>query len=69
MNRFYIIFYPLLGLVAISAFALGGSIGGKSSTNNTLKMCNQKPTECKFKYDILMYNETGKIPYKEEKKK
>jgi hypothetical protein len=26
-------------------------------------MCNQKPHECKFKYDILMYNETGRVPY------
>jgi hypothetical protein len=29
-------------------------------------MCNQKPNECKFKYDILMYNETGKVPYSEK---
>ena len=50
-------------------YVLGGSSTTRSATNNTLKMCNQKPLECKFKYDILMYNETGKVPYKEEKKK
>jgi hypothetical protein len=32
-------------------------------------MCNQKPYECKFKYDILMYNETGRVPYAPPKPK
>jgi len=28
-------------------------------------MCNEKPLECKFKYDMVKYHETGQIPYKE----
>jgi hypothetical protein len=63
MNRNYIFYYPITALLAVSAFAIGGSMSYKSAVNNTLKMCNQKPLECKFKYDILMYNETGKVPY------
>jgi len=55
--------YPLLILASLSGFAIGGSLTRQSTTNNVLKMCNQKPLECKFKYDILMYNETGKVPY------
>jgi hypothetical protein len=55
--------YPSLFLVGIIGFALGGSMSSTSTTNEVLKMCNQKPLECKFKYDILMYNETGKVPY------
>ena len=63
MNRNYIFYYPITALLAVSAFAIGGSMSYKSAVNNTLKMCNQKPLECKFKYDILMYNETGRVPY------
>lgn len=55
--------YPLLILATITGFAVGGSVTRQTTVNNTLKMCNQKPLECKFKYDILMYNETGKVPY------
>ena len=58
-----IIFYPSLALLAISSFALGGVTSRQSVVNETLKLCNQKPLECKFKYDILMYNETGRVPY------
>jgi hypothetical protein len=53
----------LLGL----AFFIGGSIGsaGGSSraVNDTLILCNQRPHECKFKYDILMYEKEGRVPY------
>jgi hypothetical protein len=55
--------YPSLCLMGIIGFAVGGNMSTLSTTNEVLKMCNQKPLECKFKYDILMYNETGRIPY------
>lgn len=57
------VFYPLLVISVVLGFAIGGSVKSPSVVNETLKMCNQKPNECKFKYDILMYNETGKVPY------
>ena len=56
-------FYPSLCLMAVIGFAIGGNVSIVSTTNEVLKMCNQKPLECKFKYDILMYNETGRVPY------
>ncbi len=55
--------YPALCLAGIIGFAFGGNVSTVSTTNEVLKMCNQKPLECKFKYDILMYNETGRVPY------
>ena len=58
-----ITFYPSLGLLLISAFTFGGMSSRQGTINETLKLCNQKPLECKFKYDILMYNETGRVPY------
>jgi hypothetical protein len=58
-----VVFYPLLVVSVLAGFAIGGSLKSPSVVNETLKMCNQKPHECKFKYDILMYNETGKVPY------
>ena len=58
-----VVFYPLLIVSVLAGFAIGGSLKSPSVVNETLKMCNQKPHECKFKYDILMYNETGKVPY------
>jgi hypothetical protein len=57
------VFYPLIIISGVAGFAIGGSLKSPSVVNETLKMCNQKPHECKFKYDILMYNETGKVPY------
>lgn len=57
------VLYPGIILTIIVGYGLGGSIATRSAINDTLKMCNQKPLECKFKYDILMYNETGKVPY------
>jgi hypothetical protein len=57
------VFYPLLAISLIAGFGIGGAVKSPSVINETLKMCNQKPHECKFKYDILMYNETGKVPY------
>ena len=52
-------------LSAIIGYTLSGPITHQSTVNQTLKLCNQKPLECKFKYDILMYNETGRVPYKD----
>lgn len=57
------VFYPLLIIAGISGFAIGGSVKTPSIVNDTLKLCNERPHECKFKYDILMYNETGRVPY------
>lgn len=62
-----IVAYPALILTALIGFAIGGRTSVNTITNNTLKMCNQRPLECKFKYDILMYNETGRIPYSQPK--
>jgi hypothetical protein len=58
-----IVLYPSFALTAILGFITGGGFYSQSSHNDTLKLCNQKPLECKFKYDILMYNETGRVPY------
>lgn len=61
--RSKVIYYPVLILTAISSFALGSTLYRESIVNDTLKLCNQKQLECKFKYDVLMYQETGKVPY------
>ena len=66
MKMPYTIVYCILS--AMTAYALVGPMTDKTAVNRTLKMCNEKPLECKFKYDILMYNETGQVPYKQEKK-
>ena len=54
-------------LSTLVGYSLSGPITQQSTIENTLKLCNEKPLECKFKYDVLMYNETGKVPYKAEK--
>jgi len=58
--------FKLLGLIGLSIL-IGGSVGSlagsQRSVNNTLILCNQKPHECKFKYDILMYEKDGRVPY------
>lgn len=69
MNRIYYLSYPAIALFGIATFALGGMIGNHEATDETIKMCQQKALECKFKYDILMYNETGKVPYTEPEPK
>ena len=58
-----IVVYPSLILTAILGFITGGGFYSQSSYNEALKLCNQKQHDCKFKYDILMYNETGRVPY------
>jgi hypothetical protein len=62
-TNFLIPVYCLLS--TLIGYTLSGPITRQSTVNETLKLCNQKPLECKFKYDILMYNETGRVPYKE----
>ena len=61
--RTKLIYIPALILTCISSFALGANTYTQSTINNTLKLCNQKPLECKFKYDMVMYEETGRVPY------
>ena len=55
--------YAVVTLIGLIGASIGSSITTSTVTNNTLKLCNQKPNECKFKYDILMYNETGRVTY------
>lgn len=54
--------YSVYVLAVFVAYGIGSQLSSVTATNNTIKMCNQKPNECKFRYDILMYNETGKVP-------
>ena len=56
-------------LSAIIGYTLSGPITRQSTINETLKLCQERPLECKFKYDILNYNETGKVPYKAQEVK
>lgn len=53
-------------LSAMIGYTLSGPITHQSTVNQTLKLCNERPLECRFKYDILRYNETGTVPYKNE---
>ena len=68
-TSFSVIYYPALILTGFIGFALGSNAYTQSTINQTLKLCNQRPLECKFKYDVLMYQETGKVPYTSEKGK
>jgi hypothetical protein len=61
--RTKLIYIPALILTGITSFALGANMYTQSTINNTLKLCNQKTLECKFKYDMVMYEETGRVPY------
>jgi hypothetical protein len=55
-----------VALFALTLF-IGGSIGSAGGSSravkDTLILCNQRPHECKFKYDILMYEQDGRVPY------
>jgi len=62
MKKDYV-YYPILILCGVIGFAFGGSYGSQTTIKSMLKLCNEKPHECKFKYDILVYQETGKVPY------
>jgi hypothetical protein len=50
------------GLLVFAALSIGGQMGSQRAIDETLKLCNENVEECVFKYDILMYNETGKVP-------
>jgi hypothetical protein len=63
-----LVYYPALILTGMISFALGSNAYTQSTINSTLKLCNQKPMECKFKYDMVMYQETGRLPYTENTK-
>ena len=52
-----------LGLSLLIGGSLGSSSGSHRAVNDTLILCNQRPHECKFKYDILMYEKDGRVPY------
>jgi len=56
-------YVALLVLWAIIGGSVGSSIGSSNSVKETLILCNQRPHECKFKYDILMYEKDGRVPY------
>jgi len=56
-------------LSSIIGYNLSGPITQQSIINSTLKLCQERTLECKFKYDMVKYNETGIIPYKEPVKK
>ena len=49
-------------LVALASYAMGGQLSQQTTTNSVLRLCNEKVAECKFKYDILRYNEEGVVP-------
>lgn len=51
------------GLTLLIGGSIGSVEGSYRATNDTLLLCNQKPHECKFKYDILMYEKEGHVPY------
>jgi len=67
LNNFYTFAYCLLS--ALTAISIYAPIAEQKAVQNTLKLCNEKPLECKFKYDILNYQQTGKIPYTLPEKK
>lgn len=64
---FSVIYYPALVLSSMIGFAFGSNVYTEATINQTLKLCNEKPLECKFKYDMVQYQETGKVPYTETK--
>jgi len=65
LNRVYTLSF--CALTALITANIIGPIAERSSNHQTLKLCNERPLECKFKYDIIKYQETGKIPYTETK--
>jgi len=64
MDRFVNLRYiTIFGLSILIGGAVGSNSGSYRAINDTLILCNQRPHECKFKYDILMYEREGKVPY------
>lgn len=58
----------IFGLSILIGGSIGSSTGSYRSVEDTLILCNQRPHECKFKYDILMYEKNGKVPYEDPTK-
>lgn len=52
-----------LGLTLLIGGSIGSANGSFRAVDDTLILCNQRPHECKFKYDILMYEREGRVPY------
>jgi hypothetical protein len=61
-SKLNIVGFTTFTLFLLGAYSIGGQVGTQRAINDTLKLCNQNVGECVFKYDILMYNETGKVP-------
>jgi hypothetical protein len=59
----------LIPVYCILSAIVGYNLSGPIIEQSTLKLCNEKPLECKFKYDILVYNETGKVPVQSKNQK
>ena len=58
--------YNYIAFIVLSLMiggAVGSSSGSSRAVQDTLVLCNQRPHECKFKYDILMYEKDGRVPY------
>lgn len=53
----------IFGLSLLIGGSIGSAIGSSRTVEDTLILCNQRPHECKFKYDILMYEKDGRVPY------
>lgn len=53
----------LFGLTLLIGGSIGSAGGSSKAVQETLVLCNQRPHECKFKYDILMYEKDGRVPY------
>ncbi len=53
----------LFGLTLLIGGSIGSAGGSSRAVQDTLILCNQRPHECKFKYDILMYEKDGRVPY------
>jgi hypothetical protein len=53
----------LFGLTLLIGGSIGSAGGSSRAVKDTLILCNQRPHECKFKYDILMYEQDGRVPY------
>lgn len=58
----FLLNYSSYFLAALAAYAIGGQITQQTTTNSVLRLCNERVAECKFKYDILRYNEEGVVP-------
>jgi hypothetical protein len=64
-NRSSVLISTYCLLSAIVGYNLSGPLVETKVKNATLKLCQERPLECKFKYDIIRYQETGKVPYTE----